>query len=392
MKSNKVTKPLLTPKQLFSLLHGWIGGISGAFVLCVAVTGIGLAFFGELAELQYGDMVRAEKPTKYASPETMVNSAVAGHEGLQPMGLFMPDTRMENLETALVYGMATDEQGEPGVFLASIDPGTGEYKGSFDLHKMFAHEFNDFHFTLLAGDIGKLVISVLSILIILFALTGIYLWWPRKGKAPKKLVTLETKGRWHSLWFNWHGLSGIWLGLLIVFYSLTGLALSEPDWFGPALANVEDPKQWEDRFRNEDCGHTVSIDEAFETAKTKFPTGTLSHLQIVDRDQFKYVFHFKRQGDMDARFGDAQAQVHAKCEDVVWSNELSDNDLPTIIGNQMLSLHGAHFLPGILPALITALTSLALTLLSISGLYIFTKRTIPSTKGLLKRVRERRAA
>lgn len=374
----------LSVKQWMSLLHGWIGGISAVFVLCVSITGIGLAFFGELAELQYGEMLRAPVAEQTALPSEIIAAAEAGHPGYQVRGVMMPDTRMENIETVLTWGMATDANGDPGVFLASLDPATAEYKGSFDLHDMFAHEFNDFHFTLLAGDVGKFVMSILAILLCLFALSGIYLWWPRKGGALAKALTVERKGRWHSLWFNWHGLAGIWLGLIVFFYSITGLALSEREWFGPLLSNIEDPIEWETRFREEDCGDTVTIDQAVAMAQAAFPTRQLSQFNIVTGDQFKYVIGMRGPSDMDARFGDAQAQVHMKCDNAMWTTTLSESDLPTAIGSQMLSLHGAHFMPGHWPAIITALTGIALTLLGISGIYLFAKRTIPSTKALLK--------
>ena len=375
----------LSVKQWMSLIHGWIGGISAAFILCVSVTGIGLAFFGEMAELQYGEMLYAPEPESHALPSALFASAEAGHPGFQSRGLMMPDTRMENIQTALVWGMAEDAHGEQGVFLVSLDPGTAEFKGSFDLHDMFAHEFNDFHFTLLAGDVGQFIMAVLAILLCVFALSGIYLWWPRKGGALGKVLTLQRNGRWHSLWFNWHGLAGIWCGLIIVFYSLTGLGISQSGWFGPLLSRISDPIEWEERFRHEDCGDTVTMDDALRQAQAAFPNRELTQLNLVTGDQFKYVITMRGPGDMDARFGDAEAQVHMKCKNAMWTTTLSDEDVPTVIGNQLLSLHGAHFLPGHWPAIITALTGILLTLLAGSGLYLFVKRTLPSTKTLLKR-------
>ena len=375
----------IAAKQWMSLLHGWIGGISSVFVLCVAITGIGLAFFGELAELQYGDMLKASKQGDYADPGALISAAAAGYEGFDPMGIFMPDTRMENLETALVFGGVKDSAGNTSIYLASIDPVTAQYKGSFDLHDMFAHELNDFHFNLLAGETGASIIAIVSILLCLFALSGIYLWWPRKGSLIRKLTTLQVKGRWHALWMNWHGFAGIWLGIFIVYYAMTGLALSKSDWFGPLLSQVEDPIEYETLFREKDCGEQVTSSDAADIAMARFPNSELTGLMIVDEEQFKYVIRLRREGDMDARFGDTQMQIHAKCRDIVWVNHLKENDLPTVIGGQMLSLHGAHFLPWHWPAIITTLIGLALTLLSVSGLYLFFKRTIPSTNAILRR-------
>lgn len=384
----------VTIRQWMSLLHGWIGGLSAIFILCIGVTGVGLAYFGELAELQYGDMLTASQKPQTATAGEMFDAAEGHIEDFQAMGLFMPDTRMENIETAFVWGFVPNASSTTAVpsmdvYLASIDPNTGAYLGSFDLHDMFAHEFNDFHFNLLAGPIGAIFIAIIGLLLVAFALSGIYMWWPRsrskKGTILNKLTTIKLRGRWHGKWINWHGFAGIWLGILIMYYALTGVGLSQSDWFGPLLSQVEDPPAYENLFRDKDCGDIITIDDAVQQAHDIFPKHALTQITRVNQEQFKYVINLRKAGDMNARFGDAQVQVHAKCHGIVWHNELSDNDLPTIVGSQMLSLHGAHFLPGVWPAIVTTITALALILMSVSGLYLFVKRTLPNTKALITR-------
>ena len=47
-------------RHLVALLHGWIGVFASLFIFLIAATGLALAFFGELFELQYGDIVMAK--------------------------------------------------------------------------------------------------------------------------------------------------------------------------------------------------------------------------------------------------------------------------------------------------------------------------------------------
>lgn len=360
-------------RHIMALAHGWSGFVSGLFVLLIGVTGAALAFFGELFELQYGDMLRAPE-APYADIGEIIQAAEDGHPGeFQTLGMFMPDTRVEGLETALVYGFVPEVQGD--VMMASVDAGTATYQGSFQLGKAFAHEFNDFHFSLLMGGWAQTFLAVIGVLIIVFALTGIYLWWPSQGRVLDKATRLQRRGRLSSLFFNWHGLSGIWLALFAMFFALTGTALSKSDWFGPLLGQVDDPAEWEARFQT-DCGDNVTPSEAGRAALAAFPGRSISSLIIVNDEQQKYILQLKGPGDIDGRFGDATAHVHATCAGQIWTTTLGDEDVPTKLGGQMLSLHGGHVF-GPFAEFFTVLTGLALAFLSGTGIYLFFTRTLP---------------
>ena len=362
-------------KRLLALIHGWLGLVSGVFVLIIAVTGMGLAFFGELFELQYGDMLRAETGA-FNTPGNVIRAAEAGHgNNFTPFGMFMPDTRVENLETALVYGSA--DNAETGIIMVSVDATTAEYKGSFELHHAFAHEFNDFHFSLLMGDGAQLFMAVIGLLVIAFAITGIYMWWPKRNLF-KKATRIQTKGKLSALFYNWHGLSGVWLSLFMLYFALTGTALSQSDWFSSVLSQMEDPIEWENKFK-QDCGDTVTIDQAAKMALSAFPDRKISSLSLVNGEMQKYVFTLKGDSDFDKRMGDAMAQVHAKCEGQMYTSSLDQEPASVKVGNQMLSLHGGHIF-GPFNEVVNILTGLALALLSVSGIYVFLTTTLPISR------------
>ena len=363
-----------TPKQLLVLIHGWLGAISSLFILIIAVTGIGLAFFGELFELQYGEMLYAE-PAPYTDLSKILNAAEAGHgNNFSAFGMFMPDTRVENLETALVYGAA--DNAETGIMMVSVDAATAQYKGSFELHHAFAHEFNDFHFSLLMGDGMKVFMAIIGLLLIAFAMSGIYMWWPKRN-AWRKATKLQTKGKLLSLFYNWHGLAGIWLSLFIIYFSLTGTALSQSDWFSSVLATMEDPIEWEEKFK-QDCGEVIELDDAASMALGAFPDKQISSVSFVKGEMQKYVFTLKGENDIDRRMGDAMAQVHSSCSDLMYTTSLSKEPLSVKIGNQMLSLHGGHIFRSF-SVVFNLVAGMTLVLLSVSGIVVFFKSTLPAS-------------
>ena len=92
----------------------------------------------------------------------------------------------------------------------------------------------------------------------------------------------------------------------------------------------------------------------------------------------------KGANDWDKRMGDAMAQVHAKCKDQIYTSTLSQEPVSVKLGNQMLSLHGGHIF-GPFAEVINVITGLALSLLSISGIYVFLKTTLPVSRKRKKR-------
>ena len=368
------TKASKNARHLIALIHGWIGVVASLFIFLIAATGLALAFFGELFEIQYGDMLLAENGQHRHIAEIVETAEKQHPPGFEALGMFMPDTRVENLETALVYGF---EPKNEEIMMVSVDPSNAEYKGSFNLHHSFAHEFNDFHFSLLMGEWAQMFIAVIGVLIIAFIFTGLYLWWPRGGTRMRdKLLNVRTKGKLIPKMFNWHGLSGIWLGALTLLLAITGIGLSEPEWLGPAVAQVDEPATWDARFK-QDCGDTVSLRAAADQALAAFPGREISQVQIASGEENKYIFSLRGPNDWNVRFGDAHAEVHAQCEGEMWSTTLSEQNAPAIFGTLLLSLHGGHIF-GIFAELSVVLTGLALMILSGTGVFVFFKRTLPA--------------
>lgn len=365
-------------RHLIALLHGWIGVFASLFVFLIAATGVMLTFFNEMFEIQYGDIVKAE-----SGPHIHVADIVASAEANHPAGLetvvaYLPNTRVEGLETAMVYGPELAEGGSEGM-MATVDASTGEYKGSFDLHSAFAHELNDFHFSLLMGDWAATFMAIIGVLMIAFTLTGLYMWWPRSGRRKReKLFKVQTKGKLVPKLFNWHGLAGIWLGALTLLFTVTGIGLSKPDWLGPALSRVDEPAIWDARFK-QDCGDVVTLRQAADQAMAAFPGRDISSANIVRGDEAKYVFQLRGPSDWNVRFGDAHAEVHARCAGEMWTTTLADPKPSAIFGDLLLSLHGGHIF-GWLAEVSVILTGLALMLLSGSGVYVFFKRTLPGSR------------
>lgn len=354
-------------------LHEWVGLLVFVGVLLVGASGAAIVFLGDLFEIQYGEIVRVSDEDRQhpsAGPVAMVESA-REYEGaaFRPQGLLMPHSRMA-LDVALVYGpIAGQEREDPR--MVAVNPHTGEAQGSFWLDRAFGHELVHFHENLLAGPVGEWVVLALGIAIALFALSGLYLWWPRREKVAAKLArTTWRKPR--ATAFALHGLIGFWLAPLLIYYAVTGVAISRPDWFGPMLASPYS-RAPAPAGEYDHQGPEAALDEAVAAGQAAFPERRLTGFYI---DDGLIGLTFKSPDDLNAFQGDAFAWVDLKDGTLLQSIVTTRQSVPMALGGGMHSLHsGLTF--GWAGLSVTVLSGLGLVALSILGLVRWWQRWRP---------------
>lgn len=369
----------MSARRFLRLTHGWIGAILALFVVLVAGTGASLAFMSEMFLAQYGEVLKAEAPAVDAQPvgvdALFAAAKEARGERFSPTGILMPHSRVSKVETALVFGMETG--GDPHYpMMVSVDPWTGEAKGAFSLGDALGHDMIDFHYELTMGQAGATFVSVLGVLLVGFALTGLWLWWPRQGSAWQKARTLRLKGKASQQLFTLHGWLGVWTSLLIVLFALSGTATARPEWFGPALADV-DALQPSGAVWDRQCGGTVSPGQAAVKAGEQFPGRSVAAIYLVP-DEPIHVF-LKGASDLDRIDGDAVFWQHTTCAGTGKAIDLADAGASYQLENMMLTIHGGYLFGPVFGPVLVILTGLSLVFFSVSGVVVFFTRTLRGT-------------
>jgi uncharacterized iron-regulated membrane protein len=366
----------MSARRLLRLTHGWIGAVLALFIVLVAGTGAGLAFMSEMFLAQYGDVLRAEAPLHGAEPanidELFAAAQATRGPGFAPIGVLMPHSRVPKAETAIVFGM--ERGGDPDYpMMVSVDPWTSKVKGAFSLGDAIGHDMIDFHYELTMGPLGATFTAVLGLLLVGFAATGLWLWWPRKGSAWRKARMLRLKGSASQQMFTVHGWLGVWTALLVVVFALSGTATARPEWFGPALADTDalEPSgsNWS-RY----CGDTVTPGQAAANARAQFPGREVASIYLVP-DEPIHV-QMKHAGDLDRIDGDAIFWQHTGCARVGKAADLSSASVPHQLSSMMLSLHGGYLFGPVLGPILVLVTGLSLVFFSVSGVFVFFTRTL----------------
>jgi uncharacterized iron-regulated membrane protein len=360
-------------------LHGWLGATTALFVVLIAGSGVLLAFMSELFLLQYGDVLRARAPAPaaaYADLDRLVAGALQGHgRPFEVAGVLMPHTRVPGIETALVYGLPAGEQDFEQLRMLSVDPWSGAAQGEFRLDDAFAHQLIHFHHQLYAGTLGDVFVSSLGLLLVAFVLSGLWLWWPRRGAAWRKAARPTVRGPARRVLHSLHGWAGVWAALAIVVSGLTGTATAQPGWFGPLLAPLPADVPPAALARDACSGH-VTLAQAAAVAAAPYPQHRLASALLPHAAGGAYRFSLRNANSLDRLEGDLIVFVGARCGTVLATVDAQQAGPATRLHAMMHSLHGGYTFGPLLGDALVIATGLLLLGLAGTGVYVFFASTL----------------
>lgn len=108
----------------------------------------------------------------------------------------------------------------------TLDPHTGAVQSSFPWQAGWYDYATDLHGTLMIGVTGDRLIEAAASLGLLLTVTGLYLHWPRGGASLGRQLTIRSAARGRAFWRSLHGALGLWVGLLLVVFLISGLSWS----------------------------------------------------------------------------------------------------------------------------------------------------------------------
>lgn len=219
-------------KRLWRNIHLWLG--IGLFVLLVPVALSG-------AILVYHDDIDAfmRTPRDAVAPQTptdltlaAANARKAAGEGFTPLFIGIPDDSRTPLTIAL-RGPA--RQGERPVRLtASIDRTDARVLSIVNFRETFFGFMHVFHENLTIPDYGRSTVGWVGVAMLTLSLTGLYLWWPRRGQWHRAFVWRRAPATSSNL----HYMTGFWICFPLALISLTGIYLAWPQQGRSVLSSM----------------------------------------------------------------------------------------------------------------------------------------------------------
>lgn len=358
-------------RPLLILLHKYAGLLLGVLLSITGLSGSLLVFDRELDETLTPATADFEPVTSLASFDLALDNArEAVNNGTEPTRLMLG---RHNAAPHIVR-FPTPE-GAVGPIEVSIDPGTAEvlavrHWGEYPVTWIYY-----LHLAFLAGDRGEILVGIMGFLMLFFCLSGVVIWWPRRGQWRRALTIRRDAGAFR---FNYdlHKTIGIYLLPVFMLLAITGIEIVWHQPFEKVVAAIL-PVDAEPDPRSTPGETKIGMDQAAASARAVFPDSRMARLYVPANDTAPWRVTFMHPEQWWNEYGASTVyldQYNGEVLDVVDSRELSAGS--TLL-TWMFPLHNGDAL-GIIGRLVVFVAGLLPAVLFGTGVYMWWKKRRPS--------------
>ena len=216
-------------KSTFRTILFWMhlvsGLVAGIIIGIMSLTGAALAFEPQLTQWADRKASHVQPPSPGAARlpvEELLARVRAAKPGTQPQGV----TMYADPESAVLVSTGRGS----GVY---VDPYTGDVReqGGKGL-RAFLHQMEEWHRWLATSEdhraLGRGLTGVCNAAFLFLAVSGLYLWLPRKWTWKTVRPVLWFKGglKGKARDFNWHNTAGFWALPVLVVLTVSGVVMS----------------------------------------------------------------------------------------------------------------------------------------------------------------------
>ena len=242
-------------KKLLLNVHFYIGVAACVFLAILGATGAVLAFENELNR-EINPRLLKVQPRGTALPWQTVRQKVEQQEtAWLVQRIYMPANDNDSTYVRLVSranGRTTDE--------IYVDQYSGNVLGRKLQGNQLIWKIHDLHVTLSAGNVGSRFVVWSAAGLLCLALSGLYLWWPRKVFRFRVVAESYTRTN-----YDLHRSIGFWSSLAMLAFAITGINLHIQT--GGGLFTMMDDRSAAVHLP----GHGVSVDEMLQSAREALP-------------------------------------------------------------------------------------------------------------------------
>lgn len=197
--------------------HFYAGLFVLPFIAWLALTGATYLYQKPIDRWVHHDLkVAAPSPQAPALPSAQIAAVTA----VTPGDVFRYTTP-ERADGSVEIGVL-QPSGQREVYY--VHPATAQVLGHLPDKGTFSGVVRRLHSLDLLGDYASALIEIAAGWAILLVLTGLYLWWPRGQQGG--ITTVRGRPRQRLFWRDLHAVTGVWVGLVLLFLAVTGMPWS----------------------------------------------------------------------------------------------------------------------------------------------------------------------
>jgi uncharacterized iron-regulated membrane protein len=270
-------------KTLADRLHKWIGLVLFSFFFLQALTGFIIVDNERAMQMYSADLYVATK--RLPAEQADIEKSFAALPKLQPgeayASIFFP--KKDDIPVMAIKMPA--ERAIPS--LISIDPVKGTVMGSIPVLANPVILANLFHESLMAGQVGKIILAIFGIGLVILSITGVIRWWPGWGRFMQGLRMRRGKTLGQTLWLL-HAPLGAITALFLFWMAGTGALLVGRAIFEPVVGTVA-PIQYSVPLEESLPDSFLAVPDvigpvaAAKIAQARFPNMRLTAVQPISK-------------------------------------------------------------------------------------------------------------
>ncbi len=253
-------------KVFFRTIHLYLSLAAGLVIAVVCFTGAVLVFEKEMQESIYPERYSVTAGAGRVSLERMSDELRRNIPGVKIASAKVYTDPGRTVE--LNYGEGRGDNNQ-----AFMNPYTGELIALYAYRNTFFFTMFSLHRWLLAGDVGKMIVGVSTVVFLFILITGIILWWPKNKKILKHRLTMKWTGGWKRLNHDLHIVMGFYTAIFLFAFAFTGLAWSFK-WFNDGIywvTGTENKPPKPPASKPVEGAMPISIDQAYRIAQAQMP-------------------------------------------------------------------------------------------------------------------------
>lgn len=231
-------------KKVAGVLHLWLGLGCGLVVFVSMFAAAVFAWQEELTDWYYQDMryvkeVKA-KPLPFhqlfqAAESALPNKKIYGSEIINNASRCYEFSSYLSCDSCSGISQWSATLYWDRVY---VDPYTGQVTGKVDMRYNWIELTRRMHQNLLLRyEIGHYIVGFSTLAVILLAMTGLVLWFPKNKAAFKQRFSIKWDARWRRVNYDIHNVGGFYTWTVILFLAFTGLVWTF-EWWGNGISRI----------------------------------------------------------------------------------------------------------------------------------------------------------
>jgi uncharacterized iron-regulated membrane protein len=338
-----------TKGRWFSV-HRWLGIVLGLWFALVGLTGAILVYEEPLDAWLNPQLLTTASRGARLAPEAIIERARSlGH--VERIRLPQAEGEVYRL---LLRSLPQRRIGNPRIE-AMFDPVSGA------LHR-----------NVLLGEPGSNIVGVAGTLLLVSAISGIVLGWPRSRAHWARLLAVNLRASATRIAFDLHRAAGALAALLLVLATLTGITLVYTNYVRDLVGVFSKVQSFPTVPWRMSTDETQPLSAVVDRLRTDYPRHTLTEIRLPAGQMSGWQFYLREDGDR-FRLGDTIAWVHPGTGEVLVERSERTRTAGESFMHWLYPLHsGTAF--GSAGMLAMCLTGLAPLLLVATGLWVWSRK------------------